>query len=163
MNCGRRAPLAALLATVMSLTLLSGCATPRVALGTSHSPCFQALPVAIDAVAHQGQFAGVRRVTRSTLGVPGRIGLPRPSRPSTTTTTTTVPAPGATTTRPRLPPQSQGVCEVAFRGTFDRSKIPLLVPSTAVGRYAIVVVSIRTRRARAVYLIGNLPGAFTHL
>jgi hypothetical protein len=154
---------AAVAAATLALVVVSGCATPRVALGTSQSPCFQALPVAIEAVGRQGQFAGVRRVTRSTLGVPGRLGLPRPNRPSTTTTTRAVTSGATTTTRPRVPPQSQGVCEVAFKGTFDRTRIPLLVPSSATGRYAVVVVSIRTRRARAVYLIDYLPKAFTHL
>jgi hypothetical protein len=62
-----------------------------------------------------------------------------------------------------VPAQPQGACLVAFKGTFDRTKIPLLVPSTAVGRYAVVVVSVRTRQARAVYMLDSLPKSFTHL
>jgi hypothetical protein len=148
-----------------------GCASPRIALGTTRSPCFQALPVAASAVGHQGQFAGVTRVTRSTLGLSGTLLPQRRRRPttstSTSTTLTTTPtgsASGPTTTaRVRVPAQAQGACLVAFKGTFDRSKIPLLVSTPAVGRYAVVVVSVRTRQARAVYLIDQLPKSFSHL
>jgi hypothetical protein len=157
-------------AVLVSLSLATaGCASPRFALGTTRSPCFQALPVAAAAVAHQGQFAGVTRVNRTTLGLNGRLGLPRRRRTTTTvttrptTTTTVVPGHPATTARPSVPAQPQGACLVAFKGTFDRTKIPLLVPSTAVGRYAVVVVSVRTRQARAVYMLDSLPKSFTHL
>jgi hypothetical protein len=156
-------------AVLISLSLATaGCASPRFALGTTRSPCFQALPVAAAAVAHQGQFAGVTRVNRTTLGLNGRLGLPRRRRTTTTvttkpTSTTALPSHPTTTTRPSVPAQPQGACLVAFKGTFDRSKIPLLVPSPAVGRYAVVVVSVRTRQARAVYLLDSLPKSFTHL
>jgi hypothetical protein len=134
------------------LVLASGCATPRVALGTAPSPCFQALPVARDAVGRQGQFAGVKRITsRSLLPVPSPIRLPRRSPRSTTT------LPSGST----VPPQSRGECLVAFKGSLDRSKIPLLLPNTS-GRYAVVVVSIRTRTAHFVYFTDKLTG-FTHL
>jgi hypothetical protein len=164
----------AALGALLPLVLLAGCATPRIALGTSQSPCYQALPVAIEAVGRQGRFAGVKRVTRSTLGVPDALGLPRRRRPTTTTqttqttqttATTLAPSGRTTTTRQSVPPQSQGVCLVAFRGTFDRRKISLLVPpsSAVVGRYAVVVVSVRTRQARAVFLFDSLPTGFAHL
>jgi hypothetical protein len=161
-----------LAAALASLSLaVVGCASPRIALGTTRSPCFQALPVAAAAVNHQGQFAGVTRVTRTTLGITGSLGLPRRRRATTTTTSTSttttvvtaVPGRTATTVKAKVPAQPQGACLVAFKGSFDRSKIPLLVPTPAVGHYAVVVVSVRTRQARAVYLLDSLPKSFSHL
>jgi hypothetical protein len=48
------------------------------------------------------------------------------------------------------------VCVVAFRGTFDPSRVQhLLRPET--GRYAIVVVGSLTQRVRLVVLTDQLP------
>lgn len=42
--------------------VLSGCVSPRNALGTNSSPCFRAVPVASEAVHDHGTLAGVRLV-----------------------------------------------------------------------------------------------------
>jgi hypothetical protein len=153
-----------------------GCATPRAALGPRSSPCFQALPPATLAVGHQGKFAGLTladvparlggpRVLRTppTVGAGPRTTAPRTTAPRTTATsgvpTTSAPAGvGSTTTLPR-----RDVCLVAFKGTFDASKIPLLRGPLKTGQYAVVVVAVRSHRAVLVYLTDTLPRAFKHL
>jgi len=155
----RSRPLVVTALALALLAVLTACASPRAALGTSRNSCYQALPLAADAVHHQGRFDGLT-LTR----VPDRFTTPtvRPSRPGTpapaSTTTTTVVAGSTSTTRPGRP-----VCLVAFKGTFDPQKIDLLRGPRRSGPYAIVVVSVRTRKVAAVYLAAALPRSFRHL
>jgi hypothetical protein len=133
--------------------LASGCATPRASLGTSQNACFFALPVAADAVSHQGHFAGIHRLVLA----PGQT-LPLPAggrRPITTTT-----ASSSTTTPGTKPAKPRGACLVAFKGVFDPARISLLRGPNRTGRYAIVAVGLRTHKVVAVYLADALPRTF---
>jgi hypothetical protein len=132
--------------------LASGCATPRAALGTAQNACFSSLPVAADAVARQGHFAGFHRLVLA----PGET-LPLPGagrRPITTTTSTSTTTPGVKPTKPR------GACLVAFKGTFDPTRITLLRGTNRTGHFAIVAVGLRTHKVVAVYLTDALPKYF---
>jgi hypothetical protein len=200
--------------------VVGGCATPRAALGTSLSPCYQALPLASDAVAHQGRLAGVRRVTAPavarlprTLGaLPAAIGPAKtavvpgtiPVGPAATTaglgaaagsgataggSATSASGPGtsalgsaptaagsgatalagaqptvavgpAQAAVPTTLAEGRSLCLVAFQGNFDAGRIPLLRGTDRSGRYAVVVVAVRTRTAGAVFLTDQLPRSF---
>lgn len=114
-------------------------------VASSVSPCFRVLPQARAAVGGQGTLVDVARVSRSAM--PRIGGIVR--RPRATTTSV---APGSTT----IPVQRE-VCLVAYRGTFDASKITNLVGPNRTGRYAVVVVGIRSQAVRAVELVDRLP------
>jgi hypothetical protein len=143
----------------LAAMLVAGCATPRAALGTTRSPCFQALPAAAQAVDHQGSFAGVTRYTlRPGTVTPGRF-LPRLPRatPGTTTTTVVRASTSSTVSVPR------SVCLVAYKGTFDPRRVPLLQGQETTNHYAVVVVAMKSHRVLAVFLRDRLGKAFTHL
>lgn len=148
----------------VGVIVLSACATPRAALGPEQSPCFRSLPVAADVLGHRGRFAGViltrvpqpgaRRPFRSAASTAGSAVTGATSSIPAASTTTTVPS--ATSTMPLL---GKEYCLVAFEGAFD-SSVPLLRGSQRTGRFAIVVVTLRSHRAVAVYLHDRLPRSF---
>ena len=145
---------------MVTVGLVASCASPRAVLNTSQSSCYRAIPAAADAVSHQGRFAGLRRISvGANQAVPLGAGLGLPRR---TTTTTVLPATGQATPT-SVSSQPRAACMVAFRGTFEPVKIPLLRGLNRTGHYAVVVVGLRTGQARAVYLVDRLPGAFSHL
>lgn len=136
-----------LAAAIVGLTVLAVPVTACNKMGSvtsSVSPCFRVLPQAHAALSGQGTFVDVARVSRSGLPRLGRLPLRRPSRPTT--------VPGSTS----IPVQRE-VCLVAYRGTFDASRITGLVGTLRTGRYAIVIVGIRTQQVRLVVLADTLP------
>ena len=119
----RGGPAVVLMICVLVATVLAGCTSARDTLGTNASPCFDALPVAHDAVHGQGTFAGVRLVSLSSLSADVHL-------------------------QPYLSELTKAkvhdVCVVSYRGTFttDDVKKPVGRPPTGgVGHYAIVIVS----------------------
>ena len=150
----RRAKVGAIGIALIAAAWLASCGSPRAVLNTSQSSCYRALPAATEAVAHQGRFAGLRRVSvGSDPSTMFGAGLPLTSflRSSATVTPTTAPRPNG------------AACLVAFKGSFDPAKMPLLRGTNRSGRYAVVVVGLRASEARAVYLTDHLPRDFTHL
>lgn len=138
---------------------LSAC--EKAAVKTSVSPCFRVLPQAHAAVGSQGTFVDVARRKGSTI---------YPSSGGEATVTTSVPSSRPTVTGPAegapavpLPgtlapadPRHDG-CIVAYRGKFDPSRIPLLRGPNREGRYAIVIVGVRSQQVRSVVLTDRLP------
>jgi hypothetical protein len=135
------------------------------------SPCFRVLPQARQAVAGQGTFVDVARYR-------GRGVSEFPRVPDTTSTTAGAAPPvvltpsggdngagaggggelGVERTSPAAPPGARrDVCVVAFRGSFDPSRIQGLAGTSRTGKYALVVVGVESRSVRAVYLSDTLP------
>jgi len=146
------------LAAVAGAVGIGGCQKVTKTVAASVSPCFKVLPEAHAAIGGQGKFVDVARIR-------GRAVTLFPRLPATTTTT------GSTTTVPpsTVAPSTGGgspttvadagrrdVCLVAYRGTFDPSRIERLI-GTRQGRYAVVVVGVSSRRVRAVLLTDTLP------
>ena len=128
---------------VMAATLpvLCGCQKVTRAVSSSVSPCFRVLPQAHQAVGGQGAFVDVVRIR-------GPRGAAFPAR---------VPPRGATTTSTTVGANPRDVCVVAYAGTFDTSRVQHLIGANRTGRYALVIVSVRTQRVRAVALSDRLP------
>ena len=154
---------------VASAAVLCGCQS--IARVSTVSPCFRVLPQARQAVAGQGTFVDVARYR-------GRGVSEFPRVPHTTSTTAAIAPPpvltpsggdngggaagggasGVVRTSPAAPPGARrDVCVVAFRGTFDTSRIQDLAGSSRTGKYALVVVGVESRAVRAVYLSDSLP------
>ena len=124
---------------------LTGCQKVTRGVTSSVSPCFRVLPQAHQAVGGQGSFVDVVRIRGGKVGRFPRLGSSS-TVPVTTTTTVT---PGTAPTR--------DVCVVAYRGTFDATRVQHLTGPNRAGRYALVVVSVRTERVRSVVLSDRLP------
>jgi hypothetical protein len=131
----RRRWVAAAMAPLVALAL-GGCQKVTRKVGSSVSPCFRVLPQAHQALGGQGSFVDVARVRGGPAGRFGPVA-------ATPTTATTAPA--------------MDVCVVAYRGPFDPERIGHLVGAARQGRYALVVVGVRSERVRAVALSDRLP------
>lgn len=120
----RRGGMALMLTVGLLLgVVLAGCTSDRDTLGTNASQCFEALPVAHDAVHGRGTFAGVRLVSLSSLSddVHQQHHLSELAGPKV-----------------------HAVCVVSYRGTFTTKDVEKPVgraPAGGVGHYAIVIVS----------------------
>lgn len=121
-------------ALVVALLLLPACEKVTRKVTSQVSPCFKVLPQASAAVGGQGTFVDVTRIR-------GSSAQKFPQRAATTTTAQL----------------SRDVCVVAYEGPFDASRIEHLIGMNRSGRYALVVVSVRTQRVHAVILIDRLP------
>jgi hypothetical protein len=114
----------AVLGVCLSLAVaLAGCTSARDTLGTNASICFEALPVAGDAVHHHGTFTGVRLVSLTSVGADTHLRAHLAARAGKAV---------------------HDVCVVSYRGTFrvDGVERPLgRPPAGGVGHYAIVIVS----------------------
>lgn len=135
-------------------------ACEKTAVKTSVSPCFRVLPQAHSAVGSQGTFVDVARRKGAQI-YPSSGGPPisAPLQP-----TVTGPAPAPTQVRPSLGADDprRDDCIVAYRGVFDPARIPLLRGSNRTGRYAIVIVGVRSAEVRAVVLTERLPTVLHH-
>jgi hypothetical protein len=120
---------------LLSLGLAAGCTASRNVLGTGDSACFQAIPVAEQAVHHHGKFVGVHRVTTDRL----HKRLPEVAR------------------HPH-----KAVCVVAYRGNFHSDEVRMAKPGRT-GHYAVVVVSSPGNRLLRTYVLPKLPLSFRHL
>ncbi|HXX90433.1 MAG TPA: hypothetical protein VEI83_09450 [Acidimicrobiales bacterium] len=119
------------------------CTSARNALGTNASPCFQALPIAADAVHERGSFQGVRLVDASTLASYPRLR-------------------DVLTVRAGAPLGS--VCAFAYQGSFTTAQVdkPLGRPATGTGRYAVVIVSTPENDLLATVVLDRIPFRFRH-
>jgi len=113
---------------------LAACAAPRQTLGTRSSPCFRSLPTARVAVHDNGRLVGVRRVSRTTL---------------------LHAFPGAAL------PAGQDFCVVGFSDDYRNNKVdhPAGAP---IGKYAVVVVTIRGTTALQTFLVDRIPLRLKH-
>jgi len=136
----RRVAAAVLIALVIALT---GCQKVTRSVTSSVSPCFRVLPQAHQAVGGQGTFVDVARLRGKGVA---RF-APVPTTAAGTTSTTALPLAGTT----------RDVCVVAYKGTFDPSRIEHLRGPDRQGRYALVVVGVRSQLVRAVVLTDQLP------
>ncbi|GAC1388713.1 MAG: hypothetical protein NVSMB4_14860 [Acidimicrobiales bacterium] len=156
----------------VAVAALAGTACEKTAVATSVSPCFRVLPEAHAALAGQGQFVDVARrkgpaVYPSSGGrvpfaktmppTPGSTTVPQGTEIPTAGEATPSTRPGATGTTLDPNDPRRDVCIVAYRGTFDASRISLLRGPARSGQFAVVVVGVRTQKVRAVILTDRLP------
>jgi len=146
----------ALAAAVITVALIVGagaCQKVTKSVATSISPCFRVLPQAQLAVGKQGTIVDITRLRGEAVTTFDRVlrGKAVPGAPPSSLTPTSEAGAGTT-----LPAGRRDVCVVAFRGTFDPSRVQHLVgPQT--GRYAIGLVGSLTQRVRLVVLTDQLP------
>ena len=127
-------------AIVAASLLVGGCErVARTVRPTSVDPCFTVLPQAKAAIGGVGTFVDVKRIRGERVFLFPRL----------ETTTSVPPTTIAGVTR--------DICAVAFKGVFDGSSIPLLRGENRSGTYAIVIVPLRRKEVRAVYLTDELP------
>jgi len=136
------------LVSLSAMGAVGGCQKVTKTVAASVSPCFRVLPEAHTAVGGQGRFVDVARIQgRRVTTFPGRA-------TTTTVAAATAAEPGTTTTIATA--GRRDVCVVAYRGTFDPTRIQHLV-GTGPGRYAIVIIGVQTQLVRAVVLTDTLP------
>ena len=142
---GRRRPKMRVRATVgavvLAVVVTGGCASPRNSLGTSSSPCYQALPVAEQAVHHTGTLSGIRLIGTKVLDT-----LPR--------LRATVESRGGTGVR--------NVCVVSFHGSFQRAAVQKPAGTHPSGPYAIVVVTWPGNELLGTVILVHQPLRFHH-
>ena len=149
----KRALIAAL-AVVGLVVGLNACQKVTKSVSSSISPCFRVLPQAQAAVGKQGTIVDIARLRGEPVTVFDRAlrGATAPDIPPSSLAPSST-EPGTT---PNPAAGRRDVCVVAFRGTFDPSRVQHLVgPQT--GRYAIVIVGSLTQRVRLVVLTDQLP------
>ena len=123
-----------LLACALCGLVLGACAAPRQTLGTRNSACFRSLPTAKAAVHDSGRLVGVRRVSRDTL---------LHDFPTA-----------------QLPPGRE-FCVVGFSDDYRNDKVdhPAGAP---IGKYAVVVVTMRGTTALQTFLVDRVPFRLRH-
>jgi hypothetical protein len=124
---------AALMIAVALGLSASSCAGHAV-LGTTSSPCFQALPAAADAVSHRGTLIGVRLEAVSRLRH----------------------------LSPGIRFEGTRVCLVAFRGDFGPASVQSPF-DTVSGPYAMVIVKPDGSKVLGTVVTRRLPQRFRHL
>ena len=130
--------LAAAIAPVLGLALLlAACGGPRNTLGTAASPCYRALPGAIEAVHHKGHLVGVRRVDTSTL----QKRLPENQQLAAV--------------------RDKQLCVFAFHDDFHAGDVTGAT-NQAQGPYAIVALTLKSPRVVAAAIVDHLPTRFRH-
>jgi len=140
----RMSRLSAAVAAVSVAVGLSGCQKVTRSVSSSVSPCFRVLPQAHEAVGGQGTFVDVARIRGKAVAqfAPRLV---------------TVPGLTTLTTSPSLAGTTRDVCVVAYKGTFDPSRITHLRGPNRQGEYALVIVGVRSQSVRAVVLSNQLP------
>ncbi len=128
----------------LGATALTGCTSARNTLGTSASPCFEALAVAEDAVHGRGTFAGVRAMSLDAFGQDIALRAELAAR---------------------FGKKVNGICVVSYRGLFRLRQVerPLGPPPPGgVGHYAIVIVSKPQNRLLGTVVRLSQPLRFGH-
>jgi hypothetical protein len=123
---------------------LGACTSPRDALGTNASPCYQALPVAAAAVHHRGAFQGVRLIDAQHLGRNDQLRA-------------------VLSVRAGHPIRS--VCAFSYRGayTLDQVERPLgFPPAESPAPYAVVLVATPQNTLLATFVLEHQPFRFRH-
>lgn len=125
---------------LLAASVLAGCSSARVGLGTTDESCYLELPTAANAVGHHGHLEGIRKYT-----VSGLKGI-----------------------APRLhgflivhAPKTQAVCLAGYTGTFTKGMVmkPL---AQDMGRLAVVVVSTPGNKLLGTVILTKLPVRFLH-
>jgi hypothetical protein len=120
------------------------CTTPRDALGTNASPCFQSLPVAADAVHERGTLHGVRLIDAKTLASHALL---------RSVLSVQAGAPVGT------------VCAFSYQGSYTLAQVqkPLgAAPAGGTGQYAVVLVSMPQNELLATFVLAHEPFRFRH-
>jgi hypothetical protein len=131
-------PSALAAATLVALVLVVGaCGGARNSLGTVASPCYRALPGAIEAVHHKGHLVGVRRVNTSTLQkrLPGDQQL--------------------------AAVRDKQLCVFAFHDDFHAGDVTGAT-NQAQGHFAVVALTLKSPRVVAAAIVDHLPTRFRH-
>ena len=134
----RRPRAAAATGAALAIALLvAACGGPRNTLGTAASPCYRALPGAIEAVHHTGHLVGVRRVSTSTLQkrLPGDQQL--------------------------AAVRDRQLCVFAFHDDFHAGDVTGAT-NQAQGPYAVVALTLKNPRVVAAAIVDHLPTRFRH-
>lgn len=133
--------LAAALATLgLAGSLLAACSSARIDVGTSDESCYLTLPVAADAVGHQGHLTGVRKYTLSNLH-----GL----------------APHLADYLGDQVPKGQAVCLVAYSGHFAAHRVTKPIGRTQ-GPLAVAVVTWPGKKLLGTLILDRIPVRFGH-
>jgi hypothetical protein len=106
-------------------------------LGTAASPCYRALPGAIEAVHHKGHLVGVRRINTSTL----QKRLPKDQELAAV--------------------RDRQLCAFAFHDDFHAGDVTGAT-NQARGRYALVALTLKNPRVVAAAIVDRLPTRFRH-
>jgi hypothetical protein len=130
----------AVAAWIVALTLLGGCTAARSELGTSDGACFSALPTATRSVGGHGRLLGVRLLTPTSLGHL---------------------APSLAADLPAGEPSREGICVLAFAGSFTAGTVarPAGLPS---GPVAVVVTRSASNRLIGTLIVPRAPLDFGH-
>ena len=154
--------LAAALAGLVLVIGLGACQKVTRSVSTSISPCFRILPLAKQAVGNQGTIVDIARLRGDAVTTFDRVlrgGVAPHSPPAPLAPSGGAGGAGAGV-QPGVGPNPlagrRDVCVVAFRGTFDPSRMQHLLRNQP-GRYAIVTVGSLTQRVRMVVLTDVLP------
>ena len=138
------AALATVVAVVAGGAVLGACTSPRNALGTTANQCYQALPVAADAVHERGSLQGVMIIDARKLSPTSRL-------------------------RSVLAVQANSpvrtVCAFSYRGVYrtDQVERPLgRGPAGSTGTYAVVMVSSPQNQLLATFVLDHQPLRFRH-
>jgi hypothetical protein len=129
---------------VVAGALCGACTSPRNALGTNASPCYQALPVAAAAVHHRGTLQGVRLVDVERLPENDRLRAVLSKGGGSTIKT---------------------VCAFSYRGSYrlDQVQRPLgRQPTGGSAPYAVVLVSMPHNALLATFVLAHQPFRFRH-
>ncbi|MHB8439829.1 MAG: hypothetical protein ACYDD4_11810 [Acidimicrobiales bacterium] len=122
----------------------AGCASPRNSLGTSSSPCYQALPVAISAIKSPGTLVGIRLLGQKQLSR-----LPRLEAVIDT----------------RAGRKVNNVCAVEFHGSFNSAIVekPFGQAGSKSNRsYAVVLVATPSNKLLGTIVLAHQPLGFRH-
>lgn len=138
-RAGRRV-VGGLVGCLLVATLVADCTTARSDLGTSVSSCYLALPTATEAVGSHGHLLGVQRFT---------VGALKQRAPVLYRDLAT------------HPPSSEGVCVVAFSGTFRASGVTDARGRPS-GRLAVVVSTTPGNHVLGTVIFAHLPLRFGH-
>jgi hypothetical protein len=154
----------AFLAVVAGAGALVGCQKVTRSVSTSISPCFRVLPTAQQAVAKQGTLVDIIRLRGpqvTAFETLLREGAPAVTRPGVVVPSggsggAGVGGGGQPGVSPTVPEGRRDVCVVAFRGTFDPSRMQHLGRVQS-GHFAIVIIGVETRLVRMVVVRDALP------
>jgi hypothetical protein len=143
-RAGRRARARRLFGTAAlvgsSMLLLSGCTSPRNALGTPIGRCFKVLPAARLAVDGRGRFTGVRYVTVADFA---KVLHQR--------------HPLLIDTKLAGSKLATAVCVVAYVGDYSAGQVKDGVPAGATGHFALVVVRSNDAKVIATVVLKRAP------
>jgi hypothetical protein len=138
---GRWRPVGAWVAgLVLAASVLAGCSSARIGLGTSDESCYLALPTASKAVGGHAHLQGIRKYSISGLkGV----------------------APKLYDALADQVGKRQSVCIAGYTGTFTASAVTKAMGRSS-GKLAVVVVATPANKVLGTLILSKLPVRFQH-